>query len=702
MKKISKALSWLLIVILFAAYLPTGILANASEMTGERAAEYEAEYAEEYPEEYAAEHDNQVRVIVKNDTYSTKEGAAWSGTLIDTWVDLQSDSNGMTVLADAISESGYTQTGAEISYITEVNGLSAYDAGSSSGWMVNLNDWFTTSTMSDYKVSDHTLSAGDQISCEYSSEDWGADIGSDWMGTDTSLKSLIFSDGELDTEFYPATMNYTLTVDANIDSLKITPTALNRNYQVRVYLDEYTPESDSLEIKRNDSVSVSNGTKIYIGVGNTNWPSMNSGQSETVYTLTINKKSATDQNPTDDPDKGQEKPDTNPEKPDAIPDKDPEKEPNTEQDAILSQVTTNIKNNVLPVLLENANYLSGEWTVIGLASSGNMDKKDAEQYYKNIATYLNKIGSEKLSGTKSTDNARVVLALSALGYDPTDIEGFNLLEPLTDYHYVTKQGINGAVWSLIALDSANYQLPALADGKNQTIREDLVAYITDRQIADGGFSLDGINSDSDMTAMVIQALRPYTTNESVKNVVDRAVDYLIGVQNEDGSFGMNGIGNCESTAQAVIALTAMGIDPKTDSRFIKNGISVIDALNHYYLNQGQFSHLLNTTANQMATEQAYLALVSYHRFTNKEATLYDYSNVVAKEHPNMNAETVDQNATVESETEQKNETDKVNGQMNGKKAPETLDGSRIWLYLMLTVCSIAAFTIVLPKKKIEK
>ena len=95
----------------------------------------------------------------------------------------------------------------------------------------------------------------------------------------------------------------------------------------------------------------------------------------------------------------------------------------------------------------------------------------------------------ELSDKKFSEYSRVILALTAIGKDPADVGGYDLLAKLADMDKVTYQGLNGAIFALIALDSAGYEVPAAAEGANQTSREALVAYILDKQLSDGGWAL---------------------------------------------------------------------------------------------------------------------------------------------------------------------------------------------------------------------
>ena len=263
----------------------------------------------------------------------------------------------------------------------------------------------------------------------------------------------------------------------------------------------------------------------------------------------------------------------------------------------------------------------GEWMTIGLARSG---RTVPAGYYDNVVEYVKAKAdaNERLHRAKVTDNARVILALTAIGKDVTNVGGHNLLKGLDNMAYVQKQGINGPIWTLIALDSHNY--PTSGD----VTREKLIQVILDAQLTDGGWDLSAENADTDMTAMAIQALAPYyKTSETVKAAVDKALEALSAMQRPDGGFGSWGTVNSESCAQVIVALTALGIDPATDSRFVKNGSTVLSALAGFYVDGGGFKHTADGELNGMATEQGYYALASYYRFVNGQTSLYDMSDV---------------------------------------------------------------------------
>ena len=270
------------------------------------------------------------------------------------------------------------------------------------------------------------------------------------------------------------------------------------------------------------------------------------------------------------------------------------------------------------------NSTGGEWMVIGLARSG---RTVPAGYYDNVVEYVKAKAdaNERLHPAKVTDNARVILALTAIGKDVTNVGGHNLLKGLDNMAYVQNQGINGPIFTLIALDSHNYPT------SGNVTREKLIETILGAALEDGGWTLSGTKADPDMTAMAIQALAPYyKTNETVKAAVDKALEALSALQRNDGGFGSWGTVNSESCAQVIVALTALGIDPTADSRFIKNGLTVLDALAGFYVNGGGFRHTAGGDLDGMATEQGYYALASYYRFLNGQTSLYDMSDVAVQ------------------------------------------------------------------------
>lgn len=263
--------------------------------------------------------------------------------------------------------------------------------------------------------------------------------------------------------------------------------------------------------------------------------------------------------------------------------------------------------------------------VIGLTRSGRQIS-NAEAYYEAVVQFVreNADEQERLHPAKSTENSRIILALTALGKDVTDVDGHNLLKGLNDMEYLYKQGINGPIWALLALDSGNYPVP-----EGNVTRAALIDTILAAQNANSGWALSGDSVDPDLTGMAVQALAPYCKEHAdVKNAVENAVNALSLLQNADGSYSSVDGTSSESLAQVVTALAALGIDADTDARFVKNGVSVLDVMLTYYIPGGGFCHIPQGNLDGMATEQVFYALVAYNRMKQNQTFLYDMTDVI--------------------------------------------------------------------------
>lgn len=270
-----------------------------------------------------------------------------------------------------------------------------------------------------------------------------------------------------------------------------------------------------------------------------------------------------------------------------------------------------------------------EWTVLGLARGGYYAKDNAyfTDYYNRIVETVNTTAaSVNLNGAlhkiKSTENSRLIMALSSIGKDATAVGDWNLIAPFNDFTWIKKQGINGPIFALIALDTNDYVTG------DTTIRQQCIDFILDKQFEDGGWALSGSTADPDITAMALQALAPYKSQSNVATAAEEAISTLSTIQNSNGGYASWGTVNSESCAQVIVALTTWGINPDTDSRFVKDGKSVVDALlAHYLEDESAFEHVIDSGANGMATDQACYALVAYDRFMKGKTALYDCSDV---------------------------------------------------------------------------
>ena len=275
--------------------------------------------------------------------------------------------------------------------------------------------------------------------------------------------------------------------------------------------------------------------------------------------------------------------------------------------------------------------IGGEWAVIGLSRAGLLSGAAAQSYEQAAEDYVKQAGSVRLHHAKSTENSRTILGLTAAGYNAANVAGVDLTAGLTDMAYLRAQGTNGPIWALIALDCHGYDIPQCADGEEQVAREGLVAEILSYQCSDGGWALMGDESDVDMTAMALTSLAPYQEETDVKAAVEQALTWVSNAQQDDGGFMGWGTANSESCAQVIVALTALGIDPAADSRFVKNGASPLDGLCAFACEGGGFCHS-NEQAEPdgMATEQGFYALAAYDRFRQGMTSLFDMTDIKVK------------------------------------------------------------------------
>lgn len=235
-----------------------------------------------------------VQVIVENTTFTEdmwpNGKKFWDGVAVDEEVALTADSTMMSCIVAALKENGYTQVGADSNYISSITvgdqPLGQFDGGDQSGWMGTLNDWFTNFGFNEFTVENGSLSNGDVIRIMYTREGLGADLGGTWGNSDTTIKALEIQGGKLLTRFAPGeagnTYEYTLAIDGESADLKLTPTAANKNYLTKIFLNEKvtSDEEGGSFFKRTQMIPVAAGDTIYVGCGEYAWPSMNKQETE--------------------------------------------------------------------------------------------------------------------------------------------------------------------------------------------------------------------------------------------------------------------------------------------------------------------------------------------------------------------------------------------------------------------------------------
>ncbi len=268
-----------------------------------------------------------------------------------------------------------------------------------------------------------------------------------------------------------------------------------------------------------------------------------------------------------------------------------------------------------------------EWAVIALARSGfDLPEGLFDRYYADVVEYVQ---GKKGDFRKFTEYAKLSIALTAIGRDPSDVGGYDLLQPLLNYENMVSVGINGVSWALLGLDCGGW---LSNDTAAAAMRQKYVDLLLSRQLADGGFSLVGkgggeMPADTDITAMTLQALAGYTDQPKVAEAVNKALTCLSGMQQADGGYQTMGVTTCESAAQVILAMGELGI-PLEDARFCKNGKSVLDGMLVFRQADGSYLHLLDKTGvGSIATEQAFCALVSALRTSRGQSTFYRMPDV---------------------------------------------------------------------------
>ncbi|MCL1807070.1 MAG: DUF4430 domain-containing protein [Oscillospiraceae bacterium] len=273
------------------------------------------------------------------------------------------------------------------------------------------------------------------------------------------------------------------------------------------------------------------------------------------------------------------------------------------------------------VITPKVGSVGGDWAVLGLARSGcDVPDDYYESYHQAVRETVAACGGV-LDERKYTEYSRVILGLTAAGYDPRNVAGFDLTAPLEDYGSVMRQGVNGAAYALLALDSLGYP---------NNRREDYIAAILSVQLAGGGWNLTANaeeEADPDVTGAVLQALAKYQHQLGVEEAIEKALECLSKQQNPNGGFSSWGNENVLSSVQVLVALCELGL-PADDPRFVKDGVMLIGNILSYQNTDGSFNQTYGSGSNQMATEQAFYGLVAAQRVMNGKNSLYRMDDVL--------------------------------------------------------------------------
>ena len=226
--------------------------------------------------------------------------------------------------------------------------------------------------------------------------------------------------------------------------------------------------------------------------------------------------------------------------------------------------------------------LGGEWLVFGMCRLGyDLPEDWVDGYRQKLEGYVDDCGGI-LHDRKYTEYSRVILTVTAMGGDARNVAGYDLTAPLEDYEQTIFQGVNGAIYALLALDSGNYG--------SEAIRERYIAHILEKELPGGGWCMMGDVPEADVTAMALQALAKYRDRENVKPAVERGLKVL-----ENAEYTTS-----EAVSQTIVALSELGM--RADEK--------VELLLTFQTEDGMFRHIPDGDADALSTEQAFYALVS--------------------------------------------------------------------------------------------
>lgn len=305
------------------------------------------------------------------------------------------------------------------------------------------------------------------------------------------------------------------------------------------------------------------------------------------------------------------------------------------QGDVLAMAKEDIAHGVQYLQGKSLEKYKDEWNIFSILRSGEtIEQGKLDKYYESVVKQLN----TSSKNMRVTDLARVALALEAMGKNPTDVGGFNVLEAIYNHKDMMTDSSNCPIFGLLALDGRNYEIPKDAKWS----RKDLVTQILKFQKASGGFglSIEGDTTSIDMTGMALQALAPYYEDADypeVKSAVDKALKHFKDNITTNAGFLDMGSENSCTTAQVLTAVSALNIDPTVkENGFVQNGNNMISNL-HTYKKDAGFAWQATMQGQEMATQQVTYALVAYQRMAEGQTRLYDFTDV-PEENPSVKPE----------------------------------------------------------------
>lgn len=341
-------------------------------------------------------------------------------------------------------------------------------------------------------------------------------------------------------------------------------------------------------------------------------------------------------------------------------------------------VTDNISHSLAYLKDQlSGNYTYGaEWSLFTLLRAGeSLNQGDLNAYYHSVV-------QEVQSGGRMlpTDYFRLVVALLAMGEDPTEVGGVNLIEQLYNYPNLDRMTSNMMAFTLLALDAKDYEVPENAKWSREILVEKLLTF----QNECGGFGLSSSTTYGvDVTAMILQALAPYRDMEQVNEAFERALDYLRGEMTNDCGFINEGDDNGCTAAQVLTALAVAGIDPlDPDNGFTRGNYNLVKKLDGFKREEGFTTFMNSQEPDGMGSVQIGYALEAYRRYVEGESSLFDLNEWTP--------------APPTTDSGDSDSTDKP----QNPTVPDTGDGAQMTGYLLaIVVCGAGLWALVHTKRK---
>lgn len=221
--------------------------------------------------------------------------------------------------------------------------------------------------------------------------------------------------------------------------------------------------------------------------------------------------------------------------------------------------------------------------------------------------------------------SKAILDMQSIGVDPRELYPVNRNTAVDAVDGLNGKAHSAAIWT------AAYTMLAYQQGEYSagTQEADLIAALLATQLDNGGWT-SWESAEADATGVAMLALAAYyDSNAEVKAALDNAVDYLSSVQLASGGFGGTWGENANNSACVIMGLCALGIDPNEDSRFIKGGNSVLDALLSYALEDNSGFGLSgdDDQVDAYSTQQGFPALIAAYQLikTGEAYNVYDFS-----------------------------------------------------------------------------